>query len=82
MSLAELYARVAAAEEEDLLEQCAEEQHEAWLRDLYGPWSDSEPAVPEREEPDADAQHETPPTHSQAIAIVQHLLGAELLGEL
>ena len=37
VSLAELYARVAAAEEEDLLEQHAEEQHEEWLRCLYAP---------------------------------------------
>lgn len=82
VSLAELYARVAAAEEEDLLEQHAEEQHEEWLRCLYAPWIDSDSPEPDPEKPDLDVQREASPTHAQAVGIVQHLLGARLLKEL
>ena len=82
VSLAELYARVAAAEEEDLLEQHAEEQYEAWLRYLYAPSIDPDSAELEQEEPDVDVQLEAPPTHAQAVGILQHLLGAKLLEEL
>lgn len=82
VSLAELYACVAAAEEEDLLEQHAQEQHEQWLRSLYAPWMDLDSLEPDQEKLEVDVQAETPPTHAQAVGIVQHLLGARLLNEL
>ena len=81
-SLAELYARVAAAEEEDLLEQYAEEQHEAWLRCLYAPWIDVDSAGQGQEEPDVEVQLEVPLTHAQAVELVKHLLGGRPLEDL
>lgn len=78
-SLADLYARVPAAEEDDLLEQHAVEQHQKWLLHEYAPWLDMDPPAPDLEQPDVEAQQDASPTHAQALGIVQHLLGARVL---
>ena len=79
MGLAELYLRVPAAEEEDLLEQHAVDQHEEWLLREYAPWIDIDVPEPDPAKPDVDAEQVARPTHAQAVGIVQHLLGAQLL---
>lgn len=81
MSLADLHYRVPAAEEEDLLEQHAMEQHEEWLLREYAPGMDSDLPEPDPARPEVDAQQVVAPTHAQAVGIVQHLLGAQLLKE-
>ena len=86
VSLADLYFCVPAAEEEDLLEQHAVEQHQEWLLREYAPWIDidltePEPAKPDVDAGDVDAGQLALPTHAQAVGIVQHLLGAHLLRE-
>ena len=81
VSLAVLYFRVPAAEEEDLLEQHAVEQHQEWLMHEYAPWIDIDLPEPEPAKPDVDAEQVAPPTHAQALGIVRHLLGAHLLRE-
>lgn len=82
IELAELYACVPAAEEEDLLEQLAVEQHEQWLLSEYGVWMDLDPPDPEPgpEELAVDVP-EVAPTPAQALGIVQLMLGATVLEE-
>ena len=55
VSLADLYFCVPAAEEEDLLEQHAVEQHQEWLLREYAPWIDIDLTEPEPAKPDVDA---------------------------
>ena len=81
VSLADLYFRVPAAEEEDLLEQHAVEQHQEWLLREYAPWIDIDLPEPDPAKPEVDAGQVAPPTHAQAVGIVRHLLGAHLLRE-
>ena len=81
MSLADLYLCVPAAEEEDLLEQHAVDQHEEWLLRQYAPWMDIDLPKPDPAEPEVEARQTAPPTQAQAVGIVQHLLGAQLLNE-
>ena len=81
VSLVDLYLRVPAAEEEDLLEQHAVEQHQEWLLREYAPSVDIDQPEPGPAKPHVDAQQVTPPTQAQAVGIVQHLLGAQLLKE-
>lgn len=81
VTLADLYFHVPAAEEEDLLEQHALEEHQKWLLREYAPWIDVDPPEPDPATPDVELLQLAPPTHAQAIGIVQHLLGARVLGE-
>lgn len=79
VSLVELYARVPAAEEEDL-EQSAAEQYTQWLRE-YAPLLDIDPPAICTEQVEVEQPQEVSPTLAQSVALVQHLLGATVLGE-
>lgn len=77
-SLTDLHQRVAAAEEEDLLEEAANERHRAlaeqYARDLFGDDDDFH-----HEEPDPPHEDLSPVPLGRAVQVVEHLLDASVV---
>lgn len=75
-SLLELHQRVAAAEEEDLIETVERDWHREFVDWLYGDFAlDGHVEVPEAQ-PEVPWEQAPPVPLGKAMGIVEHLLGA------
>lgn len=82
VSLNQLYRLLPAAQEEDLLEQVSQERRQydgSFGFDQYWPLSVPWLRVPQTELEHEPAQVASPPTHWQAVGLVLHLLGGQVL---